>query len=85
MLGKINKYGNLILEYTKKNYRACMREPSGQLKHPFIVPGSCYTDSLWDWDCWLTDLALSSVAEEDITAYEKGCVLNFIDFAQFLN
>ena len=80
MLGKINKYGNLILEYTKKNYRACMREASGQLKHPFIVPGSCYTDSLWDWDCWLTDLALSAVAEENITEYEKGCVLNFIDF-----
>ena len=32
------------------------------MKHPFIVPGSGYINSLWDWDFWLTDLALRRIA-----------------------
>ena len=76
----INKYAELIANYTRENYMECFREPAGHLKYRFIVPGSCYTDSLWDWDSWLTDLALGEFVCEDISEYEKGCVLNFIDF-----
>lgn len=81
MTQQIATYGNLIIEYAKKNYRKCFREPDGLLKHRFIVPGSCYSNSLWDWDSWLTDLALRKITgEEDISDYEKGCILNFLDF-----
>lgn len=64
----------------KKNYRLCFREPDGLLTHPFIVPGSGYTNSLWDWDSWLTDLALRRIAASgEMERYEKGCILNFLD------
>ena len=52
------------------------RQPEGQLKHPFIVPGSVYGNQLWDWDCWLTNVALRQFVEEDISVYERGCVIN---------
>lgn len=75
----IKKYGELICDYVNKNYKDCFREPKGLLKYPFIVPGSQYKDELWDWDSWLTDLALGNYVKDDITEYEKGCVLNFLD------
>ena len=77
---KIEAYGIQIAEYAAQNYQKCLREPEGILKHPFIVPGSCYASELWDWDCWLTNLALRSIADaQSIAPYEKGCVLNFLE------
>ncbi len=76
----IEKHGKLITDYAKSNYKLCFRESDGLLKYKFIVPGSCYSNSLWDWDSWLTDLALRKIAStEEIGEYEKGCVLNFLD------
>lgn len=68
-----------ILEYAKKNYEKMFREGSGELKNKFIVPGSMYSDSLWDWDCWLTNIALRQFVDMDISEYERGCVLNFLE------
>lgn len=75
-------YATLITDYTKARYRDMFREPSGTMAHKFIVPGSAaYHNCLWDWDSWLTDLALRRVAGNDeILAYEQGCILNFLDF-----
>ena len=76
----VTRYGRIITEYAKTKYRQCLREPSGFLHYKFIVPGSVYSDSLWDWDSWLTNIALRRVANGDeIEAYEKGCVLNFLE------
>lgn len=76
----LQKYVKLIKEYTKSNYKLMFREPDGILTHRFIVPGSCYSNCLWDWDSWLTNLALRKIASgEDIADYEKGCIQNFID------
>ena len=69
----------MIKSYAAKNYEKMLRQPEGQLKHPFIVPGSVYANQLWDWDCWLTNVALRQFAEKDITAYERGCVINFLE------
>jgi len=56
------------------------REPNGILKYPFIVPGSCYSNDLWDWDSWLTNIALRQLdGIEEIEKYEKGCILNFLE------
>ncbi len=80
MNSQIIKYGNLITDYAKANYKLCFREPKGRLKHKFIVPGSVYASCLWDWDSWLTNIALRKIADSsDIFEYEKGCVLNFLD------
>ena len=50
-------------------------------KYKFIVPGSSYSNSLWDWDSWLTNIALRKITgDTDISEYEKGCVLNFIKY-----
>lgn len=68
-----------ILEYAKLNYHRMFRHPEGKLRHKFIVPGSCYDNCLWDWDSWLTDIALRQFVTEDIFEYEKGCVLNFLE------
>ena len=77
---EFERYSTLITEYAKSNYKKCFREPDGILKHKFIVPGSCYSNQLWDWDSWLTDIALRKIADgNDIEEYEKGCVLNFLD------
>lgn len=69
----------LIKNYATKSYRNMFREPDGQLKHKFIVPGSVYNNCLWDWDSWLTDIALHQFADGDIVDYEKGCVINFLE------
>lgn len=75
------KYEKLIYNYAQNNYTKMFREPDGNLKHKFIVPGSVYANSLWDWDSWLTDIALSNLdLDRDISEYEKGCVINFLDF-----
>ena len=68
-----------ILSYAKANYRKMFREPDGIIRHPFIVPGSCYDNCLWDWDNWLTNIALRQFVTDDISEYEKGCILNFLE------
>ena len=73
----------------QKDYRGMLREPGGAFAHPFITPGSRqYSDVLWDWDSWLSDVALRQTlvevgTEEDRTralAYERGSVLNYLDY-----
>ena len=79
---RLNKYIQLIQSYAKENYRKCFKEPQGKFKYPCLVPGATYSYQLWDWDSWLTDIALAKITEgENILAYEKGCILNFLNSA----
>lgn len=82
----MEKYKQLIKEYSLKNYQKMTRPADGYLKHPFIVPGSqSYNDGLWDWDSWLTDIAVRQImsdnqfADAQFIECEKGCILNFLD------
>lgn len=82
---KIFDYINTIRDYSKKEYKNMVRCASGSLKYPFIVPGSLsYSNQLWDWDSWLTDIAVRQIMYDncdfDPNFYEceKGCVLNFV-------
>ena len=70
---------SLLKSYTKENYKKMLREPAGQLNHKFIVPGATYMDNLWDWDSWLTDIALRQLGAENMREYEIGCILNFLE------
>ncbi|MBQ0102381.1 MAG: glycoside hydrolase family 37 [Firmicutes bacterium] len=80
MTNELQQYCTAIEEYAKSSFRHCFREAKGKIRHPFIVPGSTYQYELWDWDSWLTDYALSEIADgQDITEYEYGCVLNFLE------
>mgnify|MGYP003312977239 CR=1 FL=1 len=56
---------NIILEYALKNYEKMFREPKENLEYKFIVPGSVYNNTLWDWDSWLTDVAISNTLKTD--------------------
>jgi putative isomerase len=69
----------MLLEYAKKNYKRMFREPDGKLEFKFIVPGSVYSNVLWDWDSWLTNIALRQFVKDDIKDYEFGCILNFFN------
>lgn len=74
-----------------KDYRRMFREPEGTLRYPYLVPGSRqYAACLWDWDSWLTDVAIRQImrnlpeeereaAREEARPYERGCILNFLD------
>lgn len=79
---------NAIKEYSKKSYMCMTRQAEGQLKYPYIVPGSAaYSTQLWDWDSWLTDVAVRQIMLDnddhnpEYIECEKGCVLNFLDHA----
>ncbi|MCD8068107.1 MAG: hypothetical protein LUE87_04315 [Lachnospiraceae bacterium] len=74
-----------IQAYSAQNYEQMIRRPEGQLPYPFIVPGSAsYNDCLWDWDSWLTDVAVRQIMLDngkespDFESAEKGCILNFL-------
>lgn len=69
----------LLKNYAKENYQKMFREPMGQLSYKFIVPGATYTYQLWDWDSWLTDIALRQLGAENMKDYEIGCILNFLE------
>ena len=80
----LRNYISAIREYSQKNYKKITRRPCGQLKFPFIVPGSdSYLNSLWDWDSWLTDVAIRQIMtnnndyDASFFEYEKGCIYNF--------
>ena len=65
--------------YIQKNGASLLRQAEGGLRHPFIVPGSVYSSQLWDWDCWLTNIALRQAGTEGLEEHETGCVLNFLE------
>lgn len=80
-----------LTEYIGKNCQLMYREPGGALQHPFLTPGSDqYCDVLWDWDSWLTNVALRQIVREQgdpaesqkLAVYEKGCIQNWLEFAK---
>lgn len=81
----MDKYVKLIQCYSKETYKLLKRKPEGWLRYPFIVPGSeSYSDCLWDWDSWLTNIAIRQIMMDEndknpeFAEYEKGCILNFL-------
>lgn len=78
----------LLEEHIRTNCEQMVREPSGQLTHPYTVPSSpdspYYSTALWDWDSWATSIALGQVeADTDrlghFAEYERGSILNFLE------
>lgn len=87
MSKEIKLYSKLLRDNFAKNYQGMFREAGGSLDYPFITPGSeQYADVLWDWDSWLTNVALRQIlkefgTEEDLEnarKYERGCIQNFL-------
>jgi hypothetical protein len=85
----IEKYKRICREHIYKEMKGMYREPGGALTYPFLAPGSNqYLDMLWDWDSWLSNVALRQILLENGTAedgeqalkYEQGCVLNSLSY-----
>jgi hypothetical protein len=85
----VEKYKKICREYIYKEMKGMYREPGGALKFPFLAPGSNqYLDVLWDWDSWLSDIALRQILLEngnekdskEALIYEQGCVLNSLSY-----
>jgi putative isomerase len=81
-----------IVTFVGKDYQLMYREPGGEIRHPFLTPGSDqYSDILWDWDSWLTDVALRQIVRRQadpeaearrLTVYEQGCIRNWLDYSK---
>ncbi|MGN6369580.1 MAG: MGH1-like glycoside hydrolase domain-containing protein [Phycisphaerae bacterium] len=76
---------SLIQSHILHDYPGMLHQPTGQLAHPFITPGSVYAKELWDWDSWLSDIALLQILTDEgntdhaqMLSYGQGCVLNFL-------
>jgi len=85
----IDKYKTICREFIYKDMKGMFREPGGALKYPFLAPGSDqYLDMLWDWDSWLSNVALRQILLENgsdkdrkhAIKYEQGCVLNSLNY-----
>lgn len=82
----------LIKQHIYSDYKGMFRKPVGILKYPFITPGSdAYANDLWDWDSWLSNIALRQILQDkgtdkdkaEAVAYEQGCVLNYLEYTSF--
>jgi len=65
----------IVQQYVRQFGNMTFREPSGQLKHKYLVPGGYY-QQLWDWDSMLTGTALLSLGS---APYLAGSSMNFLD------
>jgi putative isomerase len=82
----------LIRQHIYQDYKLMFREKGKGLEYPFMVPGSAqYQDELWDWDSWLSDIALRQILLDageakdraEAMVHEQGCVLNFLHNANW--
>ncbi len=81
-----------IRTFLRARFLDCVNPPVGALRHPFInAGGEQYANALWDWDSWISNIALRQAmasfgidaeARERIEQAERGCVLNFLDHAR---
>jgi glycogen debranching enzyme len=79
----------VIKKYVFQDYKQMLKQPTGALLYPYITPGSkSYATVLWDWDSWLSNIALRQILQDQGTAadkqeavaYEQGCVLNYMAY-----
>lgn len=85
----VRKYKKICRDNIRKDMRGMYREAGGALSYPFLAPGSNqYLDMLWDWDSWLSNVALrqnllengNKADSEEAIKYEQGCVLNSLSY-----
>lgn len=85
----VEKYKQICKDNIYKEMRGMYRKPGGALPYPFLAPGSSqYLDMLWDWDSWLSNVALRQILADKGTKadlrealpYEQGCVLNALHY-----
>ena len=85
----LTTYIQQIHQHIQANYQGMYREAGDNLAYPFLVPGSeQYDDVLWDWDSWLSNIALRQIllenddpgAASEALKHEQGSVLNYLSY-----
>lgn len=86
----LSAFSGLCKKHIYTDFKQMYKPPiGGVLKYPFITPGSQgYANVLWDWDSWLSDVALQQILQDRGTAsdkaealpYEQGCILNYLHY-----
>lgn len=88
----VSHYINIIKSNIYKDYKGMYRKGGGSLVYPFLTPGSKqYDNVLWDWDSWLSNVALRQILsdkgsdkdKQEAIEYEQGCVLNFLHYGDW--
>lgn len=74
-LGSILDDEKLVHDYVMRFGNMTFREPAGQMKHKYLVPGGFY-QQLWDWDSVITGTALLKYGSAQ---YLAGSMMNFFD------
>ena len=84
------EHRELIKKHIYGDYKLMYRQPTGgALVYPYLTPGSKqYASVLWDWDSWLSDIALRQTLNDvgteadrmEALVYEQGCVLNYLTY-----
>ena len=74
----VDKYKRICREHIYKDMKGMYRKAGGALKFPFLAPGSNqYLDMLWDWDSWLSDVALRQILAENGTKEDAAEALKY--------
>jgi putative isomerase len=81
-----------ILGFLEARFLDAINPPVGELRRPFInAGGEQYANALWDWDSWISNLALRQAVvrfgvDDEIRSRleeaERGCILNFLDHSR---
>ncbi|GEC72290.1 hypothetical protein FFL01_18290 [Flavobacterium flevense] len=88
----VSDYISIIKSNIYKDYKGMYRKGGGSLVYPFLTPGSNqYDNVLWDWDSWLSNIALRQILsdigsqkdKQEAIKYEQGCVLNFLHYGDW--
>lgn len=88
----VSHYTTVIQSNIYKDYKKMYRKGGGSLVYPFLTPGSNqYDNVLWDWDSWLSNIALRQILmdigtekdKQEAIQYEQGCVLNFLHYGDW--
>ena len=85
----VKRYTKICREHIYRDMKGMYREAGEALPYPFLAPGSAqYNDVLWDWDSWLSNVALRQILlehgtkkdREEAIRYEQGCILNALAY-----
>lgn len=88
----VARYMSLLRKTIYADYKQMYRQPGGSLVYPFLTPGSNqYDNVLWDWDSWLSNIALRQILTDvgtekdknEALPFEQGCVLNFLQYGNW--
>ena len=82
-----------IKEYLLSHFKNIFKQPTENIKYPFLVPGQGYSNELWGWDSYWEAVSLRSafdvfsdeqmaqagVGLDTAKKHICGCVQNFLD------